>query len=63
MKISGIMLYLSECHKIEIWMMIGYENRTWTQNKIRHLFTEKYPDLIQNIAVFFESQTCRHIVL
>lgn len=39
------MPYLSERHKIEILMMIGYGDRMRTQNEVIHLFREKYPDL------------------
>lgn len=39
------MPYLTERHKIEILMMIGYGDRTRTQNEVTHLFREKYPNL------------------
>lgn len=39
------MSYLSESHKIEILMMIGYGDRSRTQLEVVHLFRQKYPDL------------------
>lgn len=42
---SNVMPYLTETHKIEILIMIGYGDRTRTQNEVVRLFREKYPDL------------------
>lgn len=39
------MAYLTETHRIEILMMIGYGNRQRTQNEVVGLFREKYPNL------------------
>lgn len=39
------MPYLTEKHKIEILMMIGYGDRARTQNEVIHLFRDRYPDL------------------
>lgn len=53
------MPYLTETHKIEILMMIGYGDRTRTQNEVTRLFREKYPDLLpisQSTVSKIESQ-------
>lgn len=38
-------MYLTESHKIEILMMIGYGDRSRTQAEVVHLFRDKHPEL------------------
>ena len=45
MKFFGTVPRLTEFHRIEILMMVGYGERRRTQDEVVDLFRQKYPDL------------------